>query len=271
MVERLLDRARRSTSTWPSAPSASPRARRMDGARTRCPQIVVAAARRGASSAPPSCSRTLTDDDRRARAGGGRAGQAVHQHVALHQVRRRQPALHDRQRLRRSTSSASAPALVARLPAGRRHARRRVRRRAVPVQGHDAAGGVQQQQLHARPRQHDGQRGPAAVPRRPARAAPRPRRHDRRHPRHGVQGRVRRHPLQPELQAQAHPAASRPARCCAPTRTSPSTPTSCPLDEVLARGRPARHRRAAPGLRATSTTDLPVVDIWNLLGDGVRV
>ena len=33
------------------------------------------------------------------------------------------------------------------LPAGRRHARRRVRRRAVPVQGHDAAGGVQRQQL----------------------------------------------------------------------------------------------------------------------------
>ena len=27
-----------------------------------------------------------------------------------------------------------------------------LRRRAVPVQGHDAAGGVQQQQLHARPR-----------------------------------------------------------------------------------------------------------------------
>ena len=34
------------------------------------------------------------------RAGGGRARQAVHQHLALHQVRRRQPALHDRQRLR---------------------------------------------------------------------------------------------------------------------------------------------------------------------------
>ena len=51
-----------------------------------------------------------------------------------------------------------------------------LRRRPVPVQGHDAAGGVQQQQLHARPRQHDGQRGPPALPRRPARAALRPRR-----------------------------------------------------------------------------------------------
>ena len=29
--------------------------------------------------------------------------------------------------------------------------------------------------------------------------------HDRRHPRHGVQGRERRHPLEPGLQAQAHP------------------------------------------------------------------
>ena len=38
--------------------------------------------------------------DRPAGAGGGRAGQAVHQHLALHQVRHRQPALHDRQRLR---------------------------------------------------------------------------------------------------------------------------------------------------------------------------
>ena len=37
-----------------------------------------------------------------------------------------------------------------RLPAGGRHARRRVRRRPVPVQGHDAAGRVQQQQLRPR-------------------------------------------------------------------------------------------------------------------------
>ena len=44
------------------------------------------------------------------------------------------------------------PALAAGLPARRRHARRRVRRRAVPVQGHDAARRVQQQQLRARPR-----------------------------------------------------------------------------------------------------------------------
>ena len=46
-----------------------------------------------------------------------------------------------------------------------------LRRRAVPVQGHDAARGVQQQQLHARPREHDDQRGPPALRRRAARAA----------------------------------------------------------------------------------------------------
>ena len=66
----------------------------------------------------------------------------------------------------------------AQLPACRRPARRRVRRRPVPVQGHDAARRVQQQQLHARPRQHDDQRGPPALPRRPARAALRPRHDD---------------------------------------------------------------------------------------------
>ena len=60
------------------------------------------------------------------------------------------------------------------LPAGRRHARRRAGRRALPAEGHHAAGRVQQQQLHARPRQHDGERGPARVPGRPDREGARP-------------------------------------------------------------------------------------------------
>ena len=55
------------------------------------------------------------------------------------------------------------------------------------------------------------------------------------HPRHGVQGRVRRHPLQPGLQAEARARASRPTRCSPPTPTSPTIPTSLPLDEVLER------------------------------------
>ena len=58
--------------------------------------------------------------------------------------------------------------LIARLPEGRGHAGRRVRRRAVPVQGHDAARRVQPQQLRARPHGDDHQRGAAALPRAPA-------------------------------------------------------------------------------------------------------
>ena len=42
-------------------------------------------------------------------------------------------------------------AIRLRLPAGGRHAGRRLRRRPVPAQGHHAAGRVQQQQLRARP------------------------------------------------------------------------------------------------------------------------
>ena len=59
-------------------------------------------------------------------------------------------------------------ALVHDYPARRRHARAGPRRGTVPVQGHDAARGLQQQQLHARPCQHDDQRGTAALPRRAA-------------------------------------------------------------------------------------------------------
>ena len=105
-------------------------------------------ATRTRSSGPPSCSRA---SHRRscAGAGGGRARQALHQHVALHQVRGGQPAVHDRQRLRLRLR-AHPPGAGPRLPAGRRHARRRARRRSVPAQGHDAARRVQQQQLHAR-------------------------------------------------------------------------------------------------------------------------
>ena len=42
---------------------------------------------------------------------------------------------------------------------------RRLQCRSVPLQGHDAARGVQQQQLPAGPGEHDGQRRPPALPR----------------------------------------------------------------------------------------------------------
>ena len=85
------------------------------------------------------------------RAGGSRAGQALHQRLALREVRRRQPVLHDGERLR-PRLRAHPRGGDAQLPACRRPARRRLRRGTVPVQGHDAAGGVQHQQLRPRAR-----------------------------------------------------------------------------------------------------------------------
>ena len=70
----------------------------------------------------------------------------------------------------------SAPVLQ--LSPRRRPAQCRVRRRAVPVQGHDAARRVQQQQLPPRPGQRVDQRGAPALRRRPARAALRSLDHD---------------------------------------------------------------------------------------------
>ena len=95
----------------------------MDGAVRRC--------RRSSPAAPPRRVERAAElfrrphrRDRRARARGGRAGQAVHQHLALHQVRRGQPVLHDGQRLR-PRLRAHPHGARARLPARRRHARRR--------------------------------------------------------------------------------------------------------------------------------------------------
>ena len=130
------------------------------------PQIVSARSPRGLERASALFG-TADRHHRRADAGGGRARQAVHERVAVHQVRGGQPVLHDGQRPRSRLRADPAGARHG-LPAGRGHAWRRLRRRAVPVQGHDAARGVQQQQLHARPHGDDDQRGPAAVPGAPA-------------------------------------------------------------------------------------------------------
>ena len=61
-------------------------------------------------------------------------------------------------------------ALGAGLSARGRHAGRRLRRRAVPVQGHHAAGGVHRQPVRPRACGHAGERGPAALSGQPARA-----------------------------------------------------------------------------------------------------
>ena len=108
--------------------------------------------------------------DRAPRRRGGRAREALRQHVALHPVRGREPAVHDRQRLRARLRPHPRRAQAG-LPAAGRHAGAGSRGRTVPVEGHDAARGVQQQQLHARSREHDDQRGPPALHGLQARAA----------------------------------------------------------------------------------------------------
>ena len=71
------------------------------------PQIVSGRTDRGAERAERAL-RPAHRLDRPPRGGGGRARQALHEHVALHQVRGGQPAVHDRQRLRPRLRDASA-------------------------------------------------------------------------------------------------------------------------------------------------------------------
>ena len=94
-----------------------------------------------------------------------------------------------------------------------RTCRTRLRRRALPVQGRDAARGIHDRSLPDGPGRDAGQRGFARVHRRGARTPlHKPPRQDRRHPRHGVQGRVGRHPGVPLLQDAQAPVVGRRAR-----------------------------------------------------------
>ena len=102
-----------------------------------------------------------------------------------------------------------------------------------------------------------------------ARARVRPVGDDRRDPRHGVQGGVRRHPLEPELQAQA--AAAIPRRPRAVHRPVRAADVDLwPLADVLAESDllviATPHRQYAD-----LDVDVPVIDVWNLLGNGERV
>ena len=104
------------------------------------PQIVSSRTERAPATGPRQLFARLTERTRLRHARGGRAGQAVHQHLALHQVRRGQPVLHDGQRPRpglRADPHAPSPQdypRAADMPGAG------LRGRAVPVQGHDAAG-----------------------------------------------------------------------------------------------------------------------------------
>ena len=93
---------------------------------------------------------------------------------------------------------------------------------------------------------------------------------DRRHPRHGVQGRFRRHQVQPVVQAQADPgvqgrrgAVHRPVRDRRP-RPAAAARRSWPGPTCSSS---RRRIRSTAGWRS----DKPVADIWNVLGSGVRV
>ena len=121
---------------------------------------------------------------------GGRAREAVHQHLALHQVRRGEPVLHDGQRPRAWTSSASATGITQDYP------------RAADMPGAGFAAGPclfkDTMQLAAFSDNnfalgHSAMLVNEGLPLylvEPARAAVRPADDDRRHPRHGLQGRV---------------------------------------------------------------------------------
>ena len=147
-----------------------------------------------------------------------------------------------------------------------------LRRRSVPVQGHDAARRLHQRPLPARPGGDAGQRGPARLHRVGAQAPLRPPAGmTRRHPRHGVQGRVATTP------------ARRSATSCASSSTWAGARVLCtdpyvdderlvPLDDVLAErdilviGAP---HRAYRGARCSAASD--VVDVWNVYGEGIRL
>ena len=160
----------------------------------------------------------------------------------------------------------------ARLPARRRHARAPGSPPGRACSRTRCSWRVQRQQLRARPLRDAGQRGPArSTWSRGSSSAYDLSTTDRRHPRHGVQGRERRHPLEPDLQAQAAAAVQGRARAHAPTPTSRRRPGAAP-----ARGgaRPSPTcSSSAPRTRCTATSrpTLPVVDVWNLRGAGSRV
>ena len=159
----------------------------------------------------------------------------------------------------------------ARLPACRRPARRRLRRGPVPVQGHDAARRVQQQQLHARPGEHD--RSTRACRCTSSRGSSSATTSSSMTRRASSAWRSRPSPTTSARASATSSSASSRSRRAEVLCTDPYVTVDAdllPLDEVLARCRPARDRRAARSATATSTPSKPVVDIWNLLGRGVR-
>ncbi len=200
---------------------------------------------------------------------GSGAGQALHEHVALHEVRGREPVLHDRRPGGRGLLE--CPARDPRgLPAGRGSARPGLRRRTVPVQGRDAAGRLHERPLPDGPGRDAGQRGPARLHRVGPGASLRwVAGQDRRHPGHGLQGRVRRHAGVAVVQAAQTPGLGR---------------GDCRGDRPVRRGRPPDdldHVLQASDIlilgaphqayRDLEVGGKDVVDVWGALGGGIRL
>ena len=233
------------------------------------PQIVGADDERAAERAE-ALFRHLADKTIRTSLEGGRAGQALHQHLALHEVRGRQPVPDDRRPGGRGLHE--RPARDPRgLPARGRPARSRLRRRSVPVQGHDAAGRVHGRPLPARPGRDAGQRGPARLHRVGART-----------PLRRAPGQDRRDPRAWPSRANRTTPGRRSATSCAsssrgpargswpPTRTSTTTASSrssASLEEsdILVLGAP---HKAYRGLQIGGKD---VVDVWGALGGGIQL
>ena len=249
-------RARRSAAaawTSRSARSGSPRATRSRSCAS-LPQIIGAddAGRRRPGGGPlrPPGGEDDPDDQP-----GGRAHQAVHQHLALHEVRRREPVLRDR-----GPGGRGLHERPARHPRGLPARRGPARARASPpgpclfkdtmqlaafTSDHFPLGQAAMQINEGMPAYIVVRAG--AAPRQPARP-------DGRHPRHGVQGRVGRHPRLAQLQAAQAPRVGRARACCAPTRTSTDdaprrrSTRSSRGSEILVIGAPHRaYRVARPG------------------------
>ena len=159
----------------------------------------------------------------------------------------------------------------ARLPARRRPARAGLRRRAVPLQGHDAARGVHERPLPDGPVGDAGQRGDAGVHRERPRAAPRDAaRPDGRDPGDGLQGGVGRQPrsLSYKLRkllawARRDGAVHRPVRARRPPGAARDGRWRRPTSLVL--GVPHR------AYRDLDLGDRDVVDVWGALGRGIAL
>ena len=176
------------------------------------PQIIGADDDRAAERATELFG-TLAEQDHPDDDQGSRAGQAVHQHVALHEVRGRQPVLHDRRPGRRRLHE--RPARDPRgLPARRRPAGPRASppARACSRTRCSWPPSPPTTSRSARPRCRSTRACRRTSSRRSSAATAALTRQDRRHPRHGVQGRVGRPARVAQLQAAQAPVVGRRAR-----------------------------------------------------------